>query len=170
MISQATPTHFRSSHLPEIIAAIKSQNIEHVAFASIERNREHQVIIQLLCMDATGDVAMADKTERYLTVVIDPFLMLLARLTYLLVELLHWRRGQSSKNGLCFGMCCCHVRQEESGKHTDFVHENIRLTTTASMTTEKPIWFNAQPKEAYAPVGVLFQLRCSEKVGSDRCQ
>ncbi len=93
MISQATPTHFRSSHLPEIIAAIKSQNIEHVAFASIERNREHQVIIQLLCMDATGDVAMADKTERYLTVVIDPFLMLLARLTYLLVELLHWRRG-----------------------------------------------------------------------------
>lgn len=96
-------------------------------------------------MDAAGRVTMTDESQSYLTVVIDPVLLLMACLAYLLVELLHRRRGQSSKYHLCFGVGCRHVRQEEGGKHTDFAHEKFRLTTTASMTTEKPIWFNAWP-------------------------
>ena len=78
---------------------------------AIEGNRQHQIIIQLLCLDATGYVAMADKTQCHFTIIIDPGLPGRACLTDLLVELLHRSRSQSSKQYLCIGVRRCHIHQ-----------------------------------------------------------
>ncbi|MNF50841.1 hypothetical protein D3C84_321480 [compost metagenome] len=54
---------------------------------------------------------MADETSRHFTIVVDPTLLAAIRLTDLLVELLHRRRGQAAEQDLCAGMSRRHRHQ-----------------------------------------------------------
>ncbi|MNP30709.1 hypothetical protein D3C76_1237940 [compost metagenome] len=107
----AAPAHLGLTHLPQIVATEQGQDIDHVTLVAIEGHRKHQIIIQLLGVDATGNVAMADETSRHFTIVVDPTLLAAIRLTDLLVELLHRRRGQAAEQDLCAGMSRRHRHQ-----------------------------------------------------------
>ena len=81
-------------------------------------------------MDAGGHVFMTHEAASHFAIVVDPALLTAARLTDLLVELLHRGGCQAPEQGLCPRMSRCHHHQNQRGNEPKFLHEVIRLETT----------------------------------------
>ncbi len=97
---------------------------------AVEGHREHQIVVQLLGMDTGRHVFMADEPASHLTIVVDPALLAAARLTDLLVELLHRGGCQTPEQGLCPRMSRRDRHQNKRGNEPKFLHEVFRIETT----------------------------------------